>query len=62
MFRVTQLPDLHFTTDALAGPRDVDETWDAVCDHAFAQGSPPPDLIAITGDIAHHVFEHNVER
>lgn len=57
MFRITQFSDLHFCTEPEAEPRNTDDTWDAVFADAFDSGRPLPDLVVITGDIAHNGTE-----
>lgn len=62
MFSVTQFSDMHFCVDPEAEPRNTDDTWDAVFADAFGSGRPLPDLVVITGDIAHNGTEAEYEK
>lgn len=62
MFRVTQFSDMHFCTEPEGEPRNTDDAWDAVFADAFESGRPRPDLVVITGDIAHNGTEAEYEK
>ena len=62
VFRVTQFSDMHFCTNPEAEPRNTDDTWDAVFAEAFDANRPHPDLVVITGDIAHNGTEAEYEK
>ncbi|MDE0117376.1 MAG: metallophosphoesterase [bacterium] len=62
MFRVTQFSDMHFCTEPEREPRNTDESWDAVFSDAFDSRRPRPDLVVITGDIAHNGTEAEYEK
>lgn len=62
VLRVTQFSDMHFCTEPEGEPRNTDETWDTVFAEAFDAGRPLPDLVVITGDIAHNGTEAEYEK
>ena len=62
MFRVTQFSDMHFCTEPEGEPRNTDDSWDAVFGEAFDSGRPTPDLVVITGDIAHNGTEAEYQK
>ena len=62
MIRVTQFSDTHFNTEPEGESRNTDDTWDAVSADAFAPGQPLPDLVVVTGDIAHNGTEAEYQK
>ena len=62
VFRVTQFSDMHFCTEPEGEPRNTDDTWDAVFADAFESSRPIPELVVITGDIAHNGTEAEYEK